>query len=167
MSSALGPVLGGLITTGWSWRGIFLVNVPIGLFTAAVTAWKAEESKSPHPAPPDWAGLPLLTCGLVSLVYGLIRAGDDGWSDAGVIACLAVGAVLLAVFVAAEARAAHPMFDLSLLRTPTFSGGSIAAFAMNGSLFAMLLYLVIYLQDILGYSALAAGLRLAIISGRT
>ena len=73
--------------------------------------------------------------------------------------------MLLAGFVAAKARAAHPMFDLSLLRTPAFSGASIAAFTMNGSLFAMLLYLVIYLQDILGYSALGAGLRLAIISG--
>jgi predicted MFS family arabinose efflux permease len=165
VSTALGPVLGGVITTGWSWRGIFLVNVPIGVATAAVTVWKVEESKSPHPAPPDWAGFALLTAGLVSLVYGLIRAGDDGWSDAGVIACLAAGGVLLAGFVVVEARVAHPMFDLSLLRTPAFSGASIAAFAMNGSLFAMLLYLVIYLQDILGYSALGAGLRLAIISG--
>jgi predicted MFS family arabinose efflux permease len=73
-------------------------------------------------------------------------------------------AVLLAVFLWAERHVAHPMFDLSLLRVPTFTGGSIAAFAMNGSLYAMLLYFVIYLQDILGYSALQAGLRLAVIS---
>ena len=64
----------------------------------------------------------------------------------------------------AESRVAHPMFDLSLLRVPTFSGGSIAAFAMNGSLYAMLLYFVIYLQDVLGYSALGAGLRIAVLS---
>jgi EmrB/QacA subfamily drug resistance transporter len=167
VSTALGPVLGGVITTGWSWRGIFLVNVPIGVFAVAVTAWKVEESKSPRPAPPDWAGFALLTAGLVSLVYGLIRAGEAGWSDRGVVACLAAGGVLLAGFVATQARVAHPMFDLSLLRVPTFAGGSIAAFAMNGSLYAMLLYLVIYLQDVLGYSALGAGLRLAIISGAT
>ena len=80
------------------------------------------------------------------------------------IGCLAAGVVLLAAFVWAERRVAHPMFDLSLLRVPTFTGGSIAAFAMNGSLYAMLLYFVIYLQDILGYSALDAGLRLAVIS---
>jgi hypothetical protein len=73
--------------------------------------------------------------------------------------------VALAGFIAAERRVAHPMFDLSLLRVPTFAGGSIAAFAMNGSLYAVLLFLVIYLQDILGYSAEQAGLRLAIISG--
>jgi EmrB/QacA subfamily drug resistance transporter len=165
VATALGPVLGGLITTGWSWRGIFLVNVPIGVLAVAVTAWRVPESRSPHPTPPDWAGFVTLTAGLVSLVYGLIRASEYAWSDAGVIACLVIGTAALAAFAVAERRVAHPMFDLSLLRTPTFVGGSIAAFAMNGSLFAVLLYLVLYLQDILGYSALGAGLRLAIISG--
>jgi EmrB/QacA subfamily drug resistance transporter len=164
ISTALGPVLGGLITTDWDWRGIFLVNVPVGVFALAVTIWRAEESKSPHPAPPDWPGFVLLTAGLVGLVYGLIRAGETAWSDTGVIACLAAGAVLLAAFLVVEGRVAHPMFDLSLLRVPTFTGGSVAAFAMNGSLYAMLLYFVIYLQDILGFSPLGAGLRLAIIS---
>jgi EmrB/QacA subfamily drug resistance transporter len=164
IATALGPVLGGVITTNWSWRGIFLVNVPIGVIAVALTAWRAEESKSPRPAPPDWAGFVLLTTGLVSLVYGLIRAGENSWSDTGVIICLAVGVAALAAFIVAERRVAHPMFDLSLLRTPTFAGGSIAAFAMNGSLYAVLVYLVIYLQDTLGYSAEQAGLRLAIIS---
>ncbi len=165
VSTALGPVLGGVITTDWSWRGIFLVNVPIGMLAIALTGWRVEESSSPHPAPPDWAGFALLTTGLVSLIYGLIRAGETVWSDSGVIACLVLGGVALAGFVAAERRVAHPMFDLSLLRVPTFAGSSIAAFAMNGSLYAVLLFLVIYLQDILGYSAAQAGLRLAIISG--
>ena len=165
ISTALGPVLGGVITTEWSWRGIFLVNVPIGVLAVALTAWRVEESKSPHPTPPDWAGFALLTTGLVSLVYGLIRAGESSWSDAGVIICLAVSVVALGGFIAAERRVAHPMFDLSLLRVPTFAGSSIAAFAMNGSLYAVLLWLVIYLQDVLGFSAEQAGLRLAIISG--
>ena len=165
VSTALGPVLGGVITTDWSWRGIFLVNVPIGVLAVVLTAWRVEESSSPHPAPPDWAGFALLTTGLVSLIYGLIRAGENSWSDSGVIACLVIGSVALAGFIAAERRVAHPMFDLSLLRVPTFAGSSIAAFAMNGSLYAVLLFLVIYLQDILGYSAEQAGLRLAIISG--
>ena len=77
ISTALGPVLGGVITTNWSWRGIFLVNVPIGLLAIALTAWKVEESKSPRPTPPDWAGFALWTGALVSLVYGLIRAGES------------------------------------------------------------------------------------------
>jgi EmrB/QacA subfamily drug resistance transporter len=162
---AVGPVLGGVIVTDWNWRGIFLVNVPIGVIAVALTAWRVEESKSPHPTAPDWAGFVLLTTGLVSLVYGLIRAGENSWSDTGVIICLAVGVAALAAFIAVEQRVAHPMFDLSLLRVPTFAGGSIAAFAMNGSLYAVLLYLVIYLQDIQGFSAQDAGLRLAIISG--
>jgi EmrB/QacA subfamily drug resistance transporter len=165
VATALGPVLGGVIVTDWSWRGIFLVNVPVGVIAVALTAWQVDESKSPHPTRPDWTGFALLTSGLVTLVYGLIRAGEDSWSDTGVIVCLAIGFVLLAGFIAAERRIAHPMFDLSLLRTPTFAGGSIAAFAMNGSLYAVLLWLVLYLQDILGYSAQDAGLRLAIISG--
>ncbi|HET9082169.1 MAG TPA: MFS transporter [Trebonia sp.] len=165
ISTALGPVLGGIITTEWSWRGIFLVNIPIGVAAVAVTAWRVEESKSPNPTPPDWAGFVLLTTGLVSLIYGLIRAGENSWSDAGVIICLAIAAAALAGFIVAERRVAHPMFDLSLLRVPTFAGGSIAAFAMNGSLYAVLLWLVIYLQDVLGFSAEQAGLRLAIISG--
>src|SRR5215475_13309721 len=109
VSTPLGPVLGGIITTNWSWRGIFLVNVPIGVLAIAMTAWKVEESKSPHPTPPDWAGFALLTTGLVSLVYGLIRAGESSWSDAGVIICLAISVVTLGGFIAAERRVAHPM----------------------------------------------------------
>src|SRR5580704_11381320 len=88
VSTALGPVLGGVITTEWSWRGIFLVNVPIGFLAVALTAWRVEESSSPHPTRPDWAGFALLTTGLVSLVYGLILAGGSSWSDTGVIICL-------------------------------------------------------------------------------
>jgi len=164
VATALGPVLGGVIVTDWSWRGIFLVNVPIGVLAVAGTAWRVEESKSPRPTPPDWTGFVLLTTGLVSLVYGLIRAGEDGWSDTGVIICLAIGAAALAAFIVAERHVTYPMFDLSLLRIPTFAGASIAAFAMNGSLYAVLLWLVIYLQDVLGFSAQDAGLRLAIIS---
>ena len=164
IATALGPVLGGIITTDWDWRGIFLVNIPIGVFALAVTIWRTEESRSPDASRPDWAGFALLTAGLVSLIYGLIRAGENSWSDTGVIVCLAAAAVLLIAFGFTEARVAHPMFDMSLLRVPTFSGGAIAAFAMNGSLYAILLYLVIYLQDVLGYSALGAGLRIAVLS---
>src|SRR5664280_2762820 len=147
----LGPVLGGIITTGINWRGIFLVNLPIGVAALAVTRWRVAESKTPNAARPDWAGFATLTAGLVSLVSGLIRAG----------------VVLLGAFVAVERRARHPLFDLGLFRIPTFSGGLAAAFAMNGSLYAILLYLVLYLQDDLGFSALGTGVRLLILSGAT
>ena len=146
-------MLGGLITTGWDWRGIFLVNIPIGIFALAVTIWRVGETRAPQPTRPDWTGFGLLTTGLVSLIYGLIRASETSWTDTAVLACLAVGVVLLAAFVVAETRVANPMFTVRLLRVPTFAGGSISAFAMNGSLYAVLLYLVIYLQDILGYGS--------------
>ena len=161
---ALGPILGGVITSGISWRGIFLVNVPIGIGAMIATRARVDESRAPVATPPDYAGFVLLTCGLVSLVYGFIRVSGHGWGDTGVIGCLAAGCLLLAGFVIAEARSPHPMFDLGLLRTPTFVGGSIAAFTMNGSLFAMLLYLVLYLQDALGFSASQTGVRLLIIT---
>jgi EmrB/QacA subfamily drug resistance transporter len=167
VSVGLGPVLGGVITSGISWRGIFLVNLPIGVAALAVTRWRVDESKTPHAARTDWAGFATLTAGLVSLTYGLIRAGETAWSDTGVVICFALAAVLLGVFVAVERRADHPLFDLSLFRIPTFSGGLAAAFAMNGSLYAILLYLVLYLQDDLGYSALGTGLRLLVMSGVT
>ena len=164
---SLGPILGGIITTGISWRGIFLVNVPIGVAALAITWWRVDESRAPHPGRPDWIGFALLTTGLVGVVYGLIRASETSWGDSGVAISLVLGGILLAGFVVAEATVAHPMFDLSLFRVPTFDGGLIAAFCMNGSLFSMLLYLVLYLQDALGYSALQTGLRLLLISGPT
>jgi EmrB/QacA subfamily drug resistance transporter len=164
VATAAGPVLGGLITTDWDWRGIFLVNIPVGVFAMVVTLWRVGESRSEQPAPPDWAGFGLLTTGLLGLVYGLIRASETSWTNSWVLTCLALGIALLAAFVVAETKVSNPMFDMRLLRVPTFAGGSISAFAMNGSLYAMLLYLVIYLQDILGYSALGAGLRVSVIT---
>jgi EmrB/QacA subfamily drug resistance transporter len=167
VATALGPILGGAITSGISWRGIFLVNVPIGVAALAVTVWRVEESNSPHPHRPDWAGFGFLTCGLVSLVYGMIRAGELSWSDRGVWICIALAVVFLIAFVITERIVEHPLFDLSLFRTPTFLGGSVAALAMNGSLFAMFLYLTLYLQDLLGFSPLQVGVRLLFLSATT
>ena len=120
----LDPVLGGVITTGISWRGIFLVNLPIGIAALAITRWQVDESKTPHAARPDWAGFATLTAGLVSLVYGFIRAGEIAWSDTGVVICLVLAAVFLAAFVAVERRADHPLFDLSLFRYPHLQRGT-------------------------------------------
>src|SRR5665213_3269541 len=93
VSAGLGPVLGGVITDGISWRGIFLVNLPVGVVALIVTRWQVDESKTPHASRPDWAGFLTLTVGLISLVYGLIRAGEIAWSDTGVDICLALAAV--------------------------------------------------------------------------
>ena len=160
LASAIGPVAGGLISSGISWRGIFLINVPIGILVFAVIALRVDEARSPFARRLDWLGLVLFTTGLASLVYGLIRAGEDGWGEVSALTWLIGGGVLLLAFLVVESRTEQPMFDLGLFRIPTFVGGSLAAFAMNGSLFAMFLFLAIYFQEVLQYSSLQTGLRL-------
>jgi EmrB/QacA subfamily drug resistance transporter len=165
LAVAIGPLLGGLLTTGLSWRWIFFVNAPIGIAAVIISVLKVAESRAPHATRPDWAGFSLFTVALSSLVYGLIESNQRSFTDPLVLGCFAAAAVLLVVFVAVELRTTAPMFDLSLFRLPTFSGGSVAAFGLSASIFSMLLYLVLYIQDILGYSALATGVRLMVISG--
>jgi predicted MFS family arabinose efflux permease len=104
------------------------------------------------------------TCALAALVFGLINSGVDGWSAVSVIAPLAAAAALLTVFVLIEARRDAPMLDLHLLRLPAFDGGLVAAFAISASIFSLLIYLVLYLQNYLGLSPLGAGLRVLPLS---
>jgi EmrB/QacA subfamily drug resistance transporter len=162
---AVGPVLGGAITSGLSWRWIFYVNLPIGVLALAVTLLRVDESRAPGARRPDWAGFVTFSLALAALIYGLIRSQPDGWGSFGVAGSLVASAVLLIAFVLVELRSAHPMFDLGLLRVPTFSGGLIAAFAISASLFSMLTFLVLYLQNILGYSALETGVRFLPLTG--
>jgi EmrB/QacA subfamily drug resistance transporter len=165
LAVAIGPLLGGLLTTGISWRWIFFVNAPIGVAALVITIMKVAESRAPQASRPDWAGFGLFTVALLSLVYALIESNERGFTDGIVLGCFAAAVVLLVAFILVELRIEHPMFDLALFRLPTFSGGSVAAFGVSASIFSMLLYLVLYLQDILGYSALGTGLRLMVISG--
>ncbi len=167
LSTAAGPLLGGLLTTGIGWRWIFFVNVPIGVVAVLVTLRYVEESRPPQARRVDIPGFLVFTVGLVSLVYGLIRANEHGWTNTVSLVAFGLAAVLLVSFPFVERAVKQPMFDFTLFRKPTFVGGSIAAFAMNGSLFAMLLYFTLYLQEVLDYSALQTGLRLAIITGAT
>ncbi len=167
ISTALGPLLGGLLTTAIDWRWIFFVNIPVGIAAIAITLGYVQESKPPHARRIDLAGFAVFTLGLLALVYGLIEVNGNGWTNTTSIVCFVVAAALLTAFPFIERAVRQPMFDLTLFRKPTFVGGSIAAFAMNGSLFAMFLYLVIYLQEVLGYSALGTGVRLAVITGAT
>ncbi len=164
LAVAIGPLLGGLLTTGLSWRWIFFVNAPIGIVAVVITVMKVAESRAPHASRPDWVGFALFSVALSSLVYGLIESNQRSFTDGLVLGCFAAAAVLLVIFAIVELRSAHPMFDLNLFRLPTFSGGSVAAFGLSASIFAMLLYLVLYIQDILGYSPLATGVRLMFIS---
>jgi len=162
---AVGPLLGGVLTSGISWRWIFFVNGPIGAVAIVLTVLKVAESRQSGAARPDWPGFVLFSLGLASLVYGLIESNQKSFGNSLVIGSFVAAGVLLAAFVLAELRGRHPMFDLTLFRVPAFTGGAVAAFGLSASIFAMILYLVLYLQDILGYSALGTGLRMTVLSG--
>ena len=161
---AIGPVLGGALTSGLSWRWIFFVNIPICLVALAVSLTRVVESKDPQAGRPDWFGFVSFSISLAALVYGLIEAGKIGWSDTRVIASFVVSAVLMVVFVISQLVQSKPMFDLGLLRKPTFTGGLVAAFGVSASVFSLLTYLVIYVQNVLGYSAVATGVRFLFLS---
>jgi EmrB/QacA subfamily drug resistance transporter len=161
---AVGPLVGGVITEHLGWEWIFFVNVPVGLLTAAMTLARVPEGERDTSARIDWIGLVTFSGALFCLVLALIRGNDEGWGSAQIVALLAASVLLLAAFVATELRVTGPMLDLSLFRIPAFTGAQIGAFALHASMFAMFLYLVIYIQSILGYSPLEAGLRFLPIS---
>jgi EmrB/QacA subfamily drug resistance transporter len=164
LAVAVGPVVGGLLTSGISWRWIFFVNVPICVLALAVTVTRVPESQDPRAGRPDWFGFVTFSAGLAGLVYGLIRAGQEEWDDGLVVGCLVGAAVLLALFVVTQAVQEHPMLDLTLLRKPTFVGGLIAAFSVSASIFALFTYLVIYMQVVLGLDAIGTGVRFLFLS---
>jgi EmrB/QacA subfamily drug resistance transporter len=164
---AIGPVLGGLITSGISWRWIFFVNIPIGVAALVVTLLKVDESRNPAAGRTDWLGFVTFSAALAGLTYGLIKSSESSWGSIGVIAPIAAAGLLLAAFVAVELWQKAPMLDFSLLRKPTFTGGLVAAFGINGSIFALFTYLILYMQDGLGLSAVATGVRFLILTGAT
>jgi EmrB/QacA subfamily drug resistance transporter len=157
-SFAVGPLVGGLLTSGLDWRWIFIVNIPIGIACIAITRAYVRESRDPNAHGIDWPGQLTLTGGLFLLVLALLRGNEDGWSSTPIVAALAGAAVLLIAFVAVEARVRYPMLPLGLFRNSSFTGAQVAAFAISASFFAVFLYTTLYLQQILGLSAIEAGL---------
>ena len=166
LAVAIGPVVGGALTTGISWRWIFLVNVPIGAIALVLCGLKVDESRQRGAHSPDVIGAITFSGALGALVYALIKANADGWGSTKIVVCLIGAVVLLIAFLITErVLGDRAMFDLGLFRKPTFTGGAIAAFALSASLFALFLYMTLYLQDILGFSALQTGLRFLVLSG--
>jgi hypothetical protein len=141
------------------------VNGPIGAVALVISVVKVAESRDPRATRPDWPGLVLFTLGLASLVYALIESNRKSFGNSLVVGSFIAAGVLLIAFVLVELRRRNAMFDLKLFRLPAFTGGSVAAFGLSASIFAMILYLVLYIQDILGYSALGAGIRMTVLSG--
>jgi EmrB/QacA subfamily drug resistance transporter len=156
---AVGPLVGGAITSGIGWRWIFFVNVPIGVIAIVITLTKIQESKDPNERRVDWIGFTSFSASLFLLVFALIRGNDDGWSSPLIVGLLAGAVVLMATFLVAEWKQRDPMLDLTLFKRPAMVGVSLTAFTLSASIFALFLYLTLYIQDDLGFGPLAAGVR--------
>jgi EmrB/QacA subfamily drug resistance transporter len=156
---AIGPLLGGAITSGWGWRWIFFVNVPIGVIAIVITFTQIAASKDERAHRVDWVGFVTFSGSLFALVFALVRGNDLGWSSTTTVTLLVASGVLMVAFFVNETRTREPMLDLSLFKIPAFVGVSIVAFTIAASIFAMFLYLTLYIQDDLGYGPLPAGIK--------
>ena len=158
IGTVLGPVVGGQLVDSASWRWIFLINLPLVLGTLFIVfrAVPADAPRQPG-ARLDFVGAALCALGLAGLTFGLIEQPLRGFSDPLVAVSLIGGVALLAAFVLYERRASHPMLPLKLFRRRNFAAGNIETFAMYGGLSIVFFLLVLFLQGVAGYSALAAG----------
>jgi EmrB/QacA subfamily drug resistance transporter len=156
---AVGPLVGGALTDSLGWESIFFLNVPIGAAAIAVTYLRLRETRDPNATRVDWLGVATFSTALFLLVLGLVRGNDEGWGSTLIVSLFAGAAVLLAAFVAIERRVSEPMLPLGLFKRRSFTGVQLAAFAVSGSMFALFLYLTLYLQSYLGHTPLEAGLR--------
>ncbi|MFC7361406.1 MFS transporter [Nocardioides astragali] len=163
--AAVGLILGGWLT-GTSpeflgmeidgWRLTFLINVPIGIVAALLAPRFLNESES-HPGELDLPGAVTGTAGLLGVVYGLSRAGSEGWSDTYTVASLIAGAALLLVFGVVESRVAHPLLPFRIFTSRTRASSFVAMFLAPAAMFAMFFFLSQYIQNVMGYSPLKAG----------
>jgi MFS family permease len=134
---AVGPLVGGAITSGIGWRWIFFVNVPIGVIAVFLTLTRVQESKDPNTRRVDWIGFITFSGALFMLVFALVRGNDDGFGSTLITGLLIGAGVLLAVFLVAEWRQKDPMLDLTLFKRPAMVGVSLAAFTISASIFCI------------------------------
>jgi len=161
----LGPILGGwLLDTFW-WGSVFLINVPVIVIALAAVILLMPESRSERRPRLDLAGVVISSAGLVALVYGFIKAGENGWSDATAVATLAAGVVVLTGFVFWERRVSRrpggqPLVQLNLFESAGFTWGTILSTLVSFALFGILFAMPLYFRDVRGLDSLGAGLRL-------
>jgi EmrB/QacA subfamily drug resistance transporter len=157
--AAVGLVLGGVLTTTLSWPWIFYVNVPVGIAVFVAALRFVPESKDEHAHKSfDVAGATTVTAGLLALVYGIVKAQEKGWTSLHTGGFFAVAIALLAAFVVIELRSAEPLVRPSIFRVRTVRAANVVMFLVAAGLFAMFYFNTLYLQRVLGYSALEAGL---------
>lgn len=157
---ALGPVVGGLLLEQFDWTSVFLVNIPIVI--AALIAGKIliPESHDPQKPRVDVVGAVLSIVCLTSVVWGLIEAAERGWTDSTILSAFALGGVVLSVFLIWERRVRQPMIDIAIFRNLRFSAASLSVTLVFFGLMGTVFMLTTYLQTVLGYSALEAGIRM-------
>ena len=156
---AAGVLLGGVLTQYAGWEWVLWVNVPIGLAAAYLAPRLLAESRSESETRAfDFAGAATVTAGLSVLVYALVEAPDAGWGSGQTIGLLAAAVALLAAFVAIERRSAAPLVPFSIFRMRTLTGANVVGLLTGASLFSMFFFISLYMQNVLGYSAIKAGL---------
>jgi EmrB/QacA subfamily drug resistance transporter len=155
---ALGPLVGGAIAEGLAWQSIFWINVPIGLVAIPLAVARLDESYGPATRL-DLPGLGLVSAGLLALVWAMVSGNDRGWADPTVVIALVVGAILVAAFIAWEARTSQPLIRLDLFRSRAFSAANIVSLMMFFGIFGSIFLLAQFFQTVQGYSPLEAGLR--------
>jgi EmrB/QacA subfamily drug resistance transporter len=155
-SFAVGPLVGGAMTSWFGWRSVFWLNVPIGIITI-VGALRVAESRDPNARRPDWIGQVLSAGSMFLLILALLRGNEIGWGATATIAEFSGAAVLCLAFLAVEARIAEPMLPLNLFRDRTFTGIQLTALGISASLFALFVYMTFYLQGVTHLSPIEAG----------
>jgi EmrB/QacA subfamily drug resistance transporter len=158
LALAIGPLVGGLLTEHASWNWIFFVNVPVGIVAIAASFLLIDESRdTSEDQRLDLPGLLASGIGLFSLTYGLIEANTYGWTSARILACFAIAVVALVTFVLLEQHQRVPMLDLTLFRDRTFAGANAVMLLVALAMFGVFFFVSLYMQNILGYSAVQAG----------
>ncbi|MBV9205648.1 MAG: MFS transporter [Actinobacteria bacterium] len=160
LSMALGPVLGGMLVESTGWRGVFWVNIPVGIAAIVLAARFVPESRAPRPRRADPVGQVLIVLMLGSLTYAIIEGPGRGWHSPVIVALFALAAVALAVFVAYEARRREPLLDPRFFRSAPFTGAVLTAISAFAALGGFLFLATLYLQDVRSLSALDAGLHM-------
>jgi EmrB/QacA subfamily drug resistance transporter len=156
---AVGVLLGGVLTEYLGWEWVLWVNVPIGIFAAILAPRLIAESRSESETRSfDVAGAISVTAALSILVYGLVEAPDAGWGSGQTLGLLGAAAVLLGIFVAVELRSAAPLVPFRIFRIRTLTGANVIGILTGASLFSMFFFISLYMQNVLGFSAIKAGL---------